>query len=101
LLPKIRDAKLDEVIVADGFSCKTQIEQGGTGRRALHLAQVMQMAREHGASGPPPKAGRPEDPYYLKRPKAPLSLKAKRAAIVAGVAATLAGAALSFMRRDR
>ena len=33
--------------VADGFSCKTQIEQA-TGRRPLHLAQLLQMAR-HGA----------------------------------------------------
>ena len=36
------------MIVADGFSCRTQIEQG-TGRKALHLAEVIQRAlREQG-----------------------------------------------------
>src|SRR5439155_16342368 len=53
LLPKVHDAALNQVIIADGFSCKTQIEQGKTGRRALHLAQVMKMAREHGPDGTP------------------------------------------------
>ena len=98
VLPKVRDAKLNELIVADGFSCKTQIEQGGTGRRALHLAQVMQMAREHGPSGPRPTAGRPEDPYYLKRPPAPRSLKVKRAVTIGAATATLAGATLALRR---
>ena len=36
--------------MANGFSCKTQIADAGTGRRALHLAEVMQLAR-HGAAG--------------------------------------------------
>ena len=46
LLPAVREAAPETLIVADGFSCKTQIEQGGTGRRALHLAQVLKLARE-------------------------------------------------------
>ena len=33
--------------VADGFSCATQIRDGKTGRDALHLAQVMKLARTH------------------------------------------------------
>ena len=45
LLPAVRDASEDTLIVADGFSCQTQVEQAGTGRRALHLAEVMQLAR--------------------------------------------------------
>jgi FAD/FMN-containing dehydrogenase/Fe-S oxidoreductase len=36
----VRDAASDTLLVADGFSCKTQIEQLG-GRRAQHLAQVL------------------------------------------------------------
>jgi hypothetical protein len=36
----VRDAPADALLVADGFSCKTQIEQLG-GREALHLAQVI------------------------------------------------------------
>jgi hypothetical protein len=36
----VRDHPPDALIVADGFSCKTQIDQLG-GREALHLAQVI------------------------------------------------------------
>ena len=51
LLPAVREAPLDTLVVADGFSCKTQVEQL-TERRALHLAQVVRMAAEHGPDGP-------------------------------------------------
>jgi Fe-S oxidoreductase len=43
LLPAVRQASSETLIVADGFSCQEQIEQA-TGRRAMHLAQVMQLA---------------------------------------------------------
>ncbi len=43
LLPAVGDAAPDTLIVADGFSCREQIEQV-TGRHALHLAQVIQQA---------------------------------------------------------
>ena len=43
LLPAVRRAPADWLIVADGFSCREQIAQG-TDRRALHLAEVLQMA---------------------------------------------------------
>jgi Fe-S oxidoreductase len=42
LLPAVRQAEPDTLIIADGFSCREQIAQT-TGRRALHLAQVIQM----------------------------------------------------------
>lgn len=42
LLPAVRRASKHTLIIADGFSCRTQIEQG-TDRRALHLAQVLQL----------------------------------------------------------
>jgi hypothetical protein len=51
LLPKVREASPDELVVTAGFSCRSQIEQT-TERRALHIAQVIQLARDHGASGP-------------------------------------------------
>jgi len=41
LLPRVRDADPDTVVLADGFSCRTQIEQGDTGRTALHLAELL------------------------------------------------------------
>jgi FAD/FMN-containing dehydrogenase/Fe-S oxidoreductase len=43
LLPAVRNASKDALIVADGFSCREQIAQA-TDRRALHLAEVLEMA---------------------------------------------------------
>jgi Fe-S oxidoreductase len=43
LLPAVRRAPPDWLIIADGFSCREQIAQG-TPRRALHLAEVLRMA---------------------------------------------------------
>jgi FAD/FMN-containing dehydrogenase/Fe-S oxidoreductase len=43
LLPAVRKAPPDWLIIADGFSCREQIAQGTT-RHALHLAEVLQMA---------------------------------------------------------
>jgi FAD/FMN-containing dehydrogenase/Fe-S oxidoreductase len=43
LLPAVRKADREELIVADGFSCREQISQT-TKRRAMHLADVLQMA---------------------------------------------------------
>jgi len=43
LLPAVRNAPEDWLIIADGFSCREQIQQC-TGRNALHFAEVIQMA---------------------------------------------------------
>jgi len=43
LLPAVRQAPQDWLIIADGFSCREQISQG-TGRESLHLAQVIRMS---------------------------------------------------------
>ncbi|HEX6359806.1 FAD-binding and (Fe-S)-binding domain-containing protein [Actinophytocola sp.] len=40
LLPAVRDASPDTLVIADGFSCRTQVEQGSD-RRAVHLAEVL------------------------------------------------------------
>ena len=50
LLPAVRAADPGALIVADGFSCREQVAQL-TGRGALHLAQVMQMALHEGPDG--------------------------------------------------
>jgi FAD/FMN-containing dehydrogenase/Fe-S oxidoreductase len=50
LLPAVRQAG-DALIIADGFSCRMQIEQG-TGRRPVHLAEVLEMAIKKAAEGP-------------------------------------------------
>ena len=51
LLPAVRAADPDTLVIADGFSCREQIA-GLTGRGALHLAQVIQMAMHEGPEGP-------------------------------------------------
>ncbi len=41
LLPARPRGRPGTAVLADGFSCRTQIEQGDTGRRAVHLAQLI------------------------------------------------------------
>jgi FAD/FMN-containing dehydrogenase/Fe-S oxidoreductase len=43
LLPAVREAAKDTLIVSDGFSCREQIAQE-TNRQGLHTVQVLQMA---------------------------------------------------------
>ena len=40
LLPAVRKADADTIVVADGTSCRHQISDGA-GRKALHVARVM------------------------------------------------------------
>jgi FAD/FMN-containing dehydrogenase/Fe-S oxidoreductase len=54
LLPAVKKAGKDELIVANGFSCREQIRQA-TDRRALHLAQVIQMAEREQLNGDYPE----------------------------------------------
>jgi hypothetical protein len=44
LLPAVRAAGPDAVVLADGFSSRTQLDHL-TGRRALHLAELLDPAR--------------------------------------------------------
>jgi len=50
MAPAIRQADPDTLVIADGFSCRTQIEHT-TGRRALHLAEVLDTAIAAGPQG--------------------------------------------------
>ncbi|HZB86900.1 MAG TPA: (Fe-S)-binding protein, partial [Gaiellaceae bacterium] len=45
LLPSVREAGSGTLVVANGFSCRTQVEHGAR-RRALHLAEVLKLARD-------------------------------------------------------
>ncbi|HWA10554.1 MAG TPA: FAD-binding and (Fe-S)-binding domain-containing protein [Opitutaceae bacterium] len=52
LLPRVREAADDTLIIANGFSCHEQIRQ--TTRRApLHLAQVLELAHRAATGGQP------------------------------------------------
>jgi hypothetical protein len=95
LLPHVRQAADDELILTDGFSCREQISQC-TDRQALHLAQVIQLAKRDGTGGP--RDGRPEaDLIHTRRSdrrRAALELAACAAAGFAiGAIACRAGSA--------
>jgi FAD/FMN-containing dehydrogenase/Fe-S oxidoreductase len=84
LLPKVRDASPETLVVSDGFSCRSQIEQGDTGRRGLHLAQVLKLARERG--GIPAYPERELSDMPKQAPKARRALKLGALAAAAGAA---------------
>jgi FAD/FMN-containing dehydrogenase/Fe-S oxidoreductase len=88
LMPAVRQAPADWLIIANGFSCREQIAQRSD-RRALHLAEILKMALN--------PRGRPEFLLYPERPgeqrrQAEVSQSMKRASLALGAAA--AGAAL-------
>jgi hypothetical protein len=79
LLPAVRRAARDSLIVADGFSCREQIAQL-TDRRALHLAQVLEMARRNGPRGP--RGDLPEEGYREEPARPERAVLALAAAVV-------------------
>jgi hypothetical protein len=91
LLPSIREAPKDALIVADGFSCRSQIEQAHTGRRALHVAQVLALARRFGPEGP-----REPYPEHAASPRPAGHRRVLRTVAVAAGAAAVAGAVASL-----
>ncbi|MGE5181551.1 MAG: FAD-binding and (Fe-S)-binding domain-containing protein [Acidobacteriota bacterium] len=48
ILPAVRGAARDTIVLADGFSCREQIHQGAQ-RRAYHIAELIAVALEEGA----------------------------------------------------
>jgi FAD/FMN-containing dehydrogenase/Fe-S oxidoreductase len=92
LLPAVRQAPPDWLIIADGFSCREQIAQGSP-RRALHLAEVLQMALDVTAADPSLPQSRPyPESARSRRREAEISQSMKRAGL--GLAALAAGGAL-------
>ena len=99
ILPAVRQAGPRTVVVADGFSCKTQIEQAGTGRRALHLAEVMALARSGQHTG---STGSPiEDNLGDRRPTPPAVTRVARAAGPVAAGLGLAAATAGALRKRR
>jgi hypothetical protein len=84
LLPKLRAAHPGAVILADGFSCRTQIhELDSGGREAMHLAELLATAGNLGYDQPERDAApRQAEPGPVAR-----------AAVLAGTAAVLAAVA--------
>jgi Fe-S oxidoreductase len=94
LLPEVRAAGDDTLIVANGFSCREQISQG-TDREALHLAQVIRLALHDGAA-----QGRPEAALVRTRRRARRLAAARAAGVAAGIGVG-AGLVLRSRRRRR
>ncbi|WP_330260950.1 FAD-binding and (Fe-S)-binding domain-containing protein [Streptomyces sp. NBC_00539] len=58
LLPALRETDAGTLVLADGFSCRTQVDQAGIGRTPLHLAEVLACALR----GQEPTPERPSPP---------------------------------------
>ncbi|HEY1657557.1 MAG TPA: FAD-linked oxidase C-terminal domain-containing protein [Candidatus Sulfotelmatobacter sp.] len=95
LLPAVRQAPADWLIIANGFSCREQIAQG-TERRALHLADVLQMALHEQDEGGSSQEQFPEDVFV--RPHGVAVRKSMQAAALA-MAGIAAGAAIFWALR--
>jgi Fe-S oxidoreductase len=97
LVPAVRQAAADTLVVADGFSCREQIEQT-TGRRAVHLAHALRAAVHGGFvnNGRPP-----EDALLPRRVPEVLPRELAAAAVVFGAGAALGIAAIRSIRRWR
>jgi hypothetical protein len=82
LLPEVRNASPETLIIADGFSCREQITQQ-TDRKALHLAQVLQMASREQSQPPSeyPDRGYSDEE---KTPALPMSVVAASMLLGAG-----------------
>ena len=95
LLPAVRQAPPDWLIIADGFSCREQIAQG-TGRHALHLAEVLQMALH-------PSLLDKDDPYpesrLVREHEAEVRASMTRAATGIGALAAVGLLAWAFTRK--
>jgi Fe-S oxidoreductase len=81
LLPAVRNLPEDELVITDGFSCREMILQE-TDRRALHFAQVLQMALRDGPDGP--SGQRPETRYAALEPTPALPVGVVAAGLLAG-----------------
>ncbi|MEZ4334746.1 MAG: FAD-binding and (Fe-S)-binding domain-containing protein [Myxococcota bacterium] len=94
LLPAVRAASPETVIVADGFSCRMQIAST-TERGGLHVAQVLRLASGAAARGAPGE--RPEAGARAARPEPTPARRAVRVggAMLGAIAGAAAGVAIA------
>jgi Fe-S oxidoreductase len=96
LLPAVRAADRDTLIIADGFSCREQIAQL-TDRRALHTAQVLQMALD----GSAPRKGPYPESAFVEQSRSEAERSQRRGAVILGIAALAAGGLLWAVTKMR
>jgi len=95
LLPAVRKSRPGELIVADGFSCREQISQL-TNRRALHMAEVLQLALHQGPERPTGEL--PEASLVREREQALRNSKLRTLAALGAIA--VGGMALARVMRS-
>src|SRR5205823_6034670 len=81
LLPEVRNVPFETLIVTDGFSCREMIAQE-TDRRAVHFAQVLQMAIREGPAGP--REALPDTRYATPERTAAVPVPVIAAALLGG-----------------
>ncbi len=85
LLPRVRESDVDTVVMADGFSCRTQLhELDSGGRDGVHLSEVLLAAQ----LGDPAAGGERPERAYAPRPAQP-SAPVRVAALAGAVAVTV------------
>ncbi|MBW3624368.1 MAG: FAD-binding protein [Armatimonadetes bacterium] len=87
LLPAVREADRETLIITDGFSCRSMIAQN-TGRRALHMAQILHMAM--GERDAEKQDRYPEADYLPPEPSGQIAATVAKAALI-GAAAVAGG----------
>jgi Fe-S oxidoreductase len=92
LMPAVRAASSETLIIADGFSCREQIAQGSH-RHALHLAEVIQLAM-HGADESYPERQRVESR------KIAIERSMRKAGLGLATAATICAALWAITHRE-
>jgi FAD/FMN-containing dehydrogenase/Fe-S oxidoreductase len=98
LFPAVRAASDDTVVVADGFSCRSQIAQG-TDRRAIHLAQFV--AAHLPDTGEPLPERRPELAFAGQSHRALLGAAVDRRTATKGALLTGGAVAAAAWLRGR
>jgi len=101
LLPAVRKAPKETLILADGFSCREQILQT-TDRHGLHLAQALQMALRDGQRvGPGVPGWEYPEHRYVNPPAFHAPFTRKDAAVLFGAGALLLGGAAAWLLSRR
>lgn len=95
LMPAVRAADPETILIADGFSCKTQIDEM-TDRRALHTAQVIKLAMDSRSGEVSPRPERDYPDILLDG-----AGRGREAALLGGMALACVGAALGLTNLAR
>jgi LPXTG-motif cell wall-anchored protein len=101
LLPAVRKAPKETLILADGFSCREQILQT-TDRHGLHLAQALYMALRDGPRvGPGVPGWEYPERRYVNPPVFHAPFTRKDATVLLGAGAVLLGGAAWLLSRRK